>query len=215
MNGPDSISDPVARRLRCTESSPSTRGSAQLNLAQLNLAQLNSARGWWRGRWVPQCLRVSWLDADMVCQLCMLAPCLRHDNVILIRVWHVGRAVWYSGRVSPSGRRRRVWRVASNLAGTWRRVMTIPTSDFDVVFNSGLVSSSSTQLYGENTILTNFIFEQNQTPLYTMCSDTNCWGFRPVMYWYLLIGGKAHRHNNLRGSANRLHPRERVYIIRD
>jgi hypothetical protein len=37
----------------------------------------------------------------------------------------------------------------------------------------------------------------------------------PVVYWYLLIGGKAHWHNNLRGSANRLHPRERVYIIRD
>jgi hypothetical protein len=40
MNGPDSISDPVARRLRCTESSPSARGSAQLNLAQLNSARL-------------------------------------------------------------------------------------------------------------------------------------------------------------------------------
>jgi hypothetical protein len=106
-------------------------------------------------------------------------------------------------------------RVASNLAGAWRRVMTIPTFDFDVVFNSGFVSSSFTQWYGENTILTNFIFEQNQTPFYTMCSDTNCWGFRPVMYWYLLIGGKAHRHNNLHGLANRLYPRERVYIIRD
>jgi hypothetical protein len=37
MNGPDSILDPVARRLRCTESSPSAHGSAQLT-------RLNSTR---------------------------------------------------------------------------------------------------------------------------------------------------------------------------
>jgi len=112
MNGPDSISDPVARRLHCTESYPSARSSAQLNLARLNSTRLSSARGWWRGRWAPLCWRVSWLDADMACQLCMLASCLRHDDVIIIRVWHMGRVIWYSGRVSPSGRRRRVWRVA-------------------------------------------------------------------------------------------------------
>jgi hypothetical protein len=40
MNGPDSISDPVARRLRCIESSPSARGSARLTMARLNSAQL-------------------------------------------------------------------------------------------------------------------------------------------------------------------------------
>ena len=35
MNGPDSLSDLVASRLRCTESSPSAGGSARLNPAQL------------------------------------------------------------------------------------------------------------------------------------------------------------------------------------
>jgi hypothetical protein len=34
-----------------------------------------------------------------------------HADVINIRVSHVGRVNWYSGRVSPSGRRRRVARV--------------------------------------------------------------------------------------------------------
>jgi len=41
MSGPDSILDPVARRLCCTESYPSVRGSAQL---QLGSAQLDSTR---------------------------------------------------------------------------------------------------------------------------------------------------------------------------
>ena len=35
-----------------------------------------------------------------------------------------------------------------------------PTSDFDAVFSSGFVSSSSTRWDGQNTILTTFIFEQ-------------------------------------------------------
>jgi len=103
MNGQDSLSDPVARRIRCTESYPSAR---------LGSAQLGSARVWCRGRWVPLCWRVRWLDADMTCQLCMLASWLCHDDVILIRVWHVGQVVWYSGWVSLSGWRSRVWRVA-------------------------------------------------------------------------------------------------------
>jgi len=41
MNGPDSISDPVARRLRYTKSYPSARGLARLGS---NTARLNSAR---------------------------------------------------------------------------------------------------------------------------------------------------------------------------
>jgi len=81
-------------------------------------------------------------------------------------------------------------RVGRRLAGEWWRVRPCPTSDFDAVFTSGFVSSSSTQWYSQNTILTTFIFEQkSNTPLNHVRSDTNCWGFRPVMYWYLLIGG--------------------------
>jgi len=69
----------------------------------------------------------------------------------------VGRVIWYSGRVSSFGRRRRVGafvRVGIHLVGACL------TSDFDVVFTSGFVSSSSTHWYGQNTILTTFIFEQ-------------------------------------------------------
>jgi len=43
----------------------------------------------------------------------MLTSQLCHAEVILIRVSHVGRINWYSGRVSPSGRRRRVVRVCA------------------------------------------------------------------------------------------------------
>jgi hypothetical protein len=51
-------------------------------------------------------------------------------------------------------------RVASHLAGASRRVRTFSTSDFNAVFTNGFVSSSSTQWYGQNTVLTTFIFEQ-------------------------------------------------------
>jgi hypothetical protein len=86
MSGPDSISDPVARRLCCTESYPSARGSARLQngSAQLGLAWLG--RGWWCGRWVPLCWRVYWqvddMAAAMACLLCMLTSHLHQADVI-------------------------------------------------------------------------------------------------------------------------------------
>jgi len=115
MSGPHSILDPVARRLLCTESCPSACGSDRLN----------SARSWWCGRWVPLCWRVSLLCADMAltswlhhADVILGMPAL-HDDVIIMSCWrhlvqvsHMGRVNWYSGRVSPSRRRRRVWRVA-------------------------------------------------------------------------------------------------------
>jgi len=46
MNGPDSISDPVAHRLRCTESSPLAHGSAQLTwLGSTRLGAVRLAAG--------------------------------------------------------------------------------------------------------------------------------------------------------------------------
>jgi hypothetical protein len=51
-------------------------------------------------------------------------------------------------------------RVGRRLTGAWWRVRPCPTSDFDTIFTSGFVSFSSTQWYGQNTILTTFIFEQ-------------------------------------------------------
>jgi hypothetical protein len=51
-------------------------------------------------------------------------------------------------------------RVDSHLVDAWWRVRACQMSHFDVVFTVGFVSSSSTQWYGQNTILTTFIFEQ-------------------------------------------------------
>jgi hypothetical protein len=100
MNGPDSILDPVAHRLCCTESYPSARGSARL---QNGSAQRGSARGWWCGRWVPLCWCVCWLvddvAADIACLLCMLTSHLHqadvipgmptvHANITIMSCWH-------------------------------------------------------------------------------------------------------------------------------
>jgi hypothetical protein len=102
----------------------------------------------------------------MACQLGMLTSQLCHADVILIRVNLVGRVIWYSGRVCHSGEED-AWlacgalvRVGILLSGACWRVRACPTSEFCAVFTSGFISSSSTQWYGQNTILTTFIFEQ-------------------------------------------------------
>jgi len=69
--------------------------------------------------------------------------------------------------------------VGRRLAGEWWRMRSCPTSDFDVVFTSGFVSSSSIQWYGQNTILTTFIFEQK--------SNTSL----NHVLWYQLLGFPA------------------------
>jgi hypothetical protein len=66
----------------------------------------------------------------------------------------VGRVIWYSGQVCHSGEED-AWLVCGALV----RVGSL-TSDFDAIFTSGFVSSSYTQWYGQNIILTTFIFEQ-------------------------------------------------------
>jgi hypothetical protein len=127
MNGPDSISDPVARRLCCTESYPSARlqnGSARGS----HVADVSA--DWsmmWLMTWHAYC--ACWhhtyirLMSSLACLLCMLTSQLCHADVINIRVSHVGRVNWYSGRVSPSGRRRRVGRVCARRQTPCRRVM--------------------------------------------------------------------------------------------
>ena len=58
-------------------------------------------------------------------------------------VSHVGQVAWYSGWVSPSVCN--AWRASARVA-SWR-VRPFPMFDFDAVFNSGFVSSSSTRWY--------------------------------------------------------------------
>ena len=105
------------------------------------------------------------LMSSLTCLVFMMTSLLHHADVILIRVSHMGRVNWYSGRVNSSGRRRRVGRVCARGQTPCRRVRPCPTSEFDAVFTSSFVSASSTQWYSQNTILRTFIFEQNQTPL--------------------------------------------------
>jgi hypothetical protein len=156
MNGPDSISDPVARRLRCTESYPLARGSAWV---------------WWRGRWVPLWWRGCWLDADwsMTWLLTWHAYCAWWLHFYVMRMSSLsGSATWVGstgirvGSTHPG--EEDTWgasaRVDRRLAGEWWRVRPCPTSDFDAVFTGGFVLASSTQWYGQNTILRTFIFEQ-------------------------------------------------------
>jgi len=90
----------------------------------------------WHADWTLTCLLTGRWRA---CWLCILASWLRHDDVILIRVWHVGRVVWYSGRVSSSGWRRRVWRVARVCVRgqSPRRRMTAREDVSDVRFRRG------------------------------------------------------------------------------
>jgi hypothetical protein len=63
------------------------------------------------------------LMSSLACLLCMLTSQLCHADVINIWVSHVGLVNWYSGRVSPSGRRRRVGRVCARRQTPCRRVM--------------------------------------------------------------------------------------------
>ena len=113
MNGTDSISDPVARRLRCTESYPSARSSAQLNLARLN-----SARGWWHGRWVPLCWRVSWHGMPTMHAGVMLTTWWRHYHPGLARgsghlVFGSGQPIWAKKTRVTRGTRLCAWAVTS------------------------------------------------------------------------------------------------------
>jgi len=136
MNGPDSISDPVARRIRYTGSCPSARGSARrtrLDLARLAAddvaggSHCADVSADWSLTWHATC--ACWhhnyimLIPSLSCLLCMLTSQLCHADVINIRVSHMGRVNWYSGRVSPSGRRRRVGPVCARGQTPCRRVM--------------------------------------------------------------------------------------------
>jgi len=119
MNGPDSISDPVARRIRYTGSYPSARGSAPARLAAGDVA-------WW----VPLRWRVSWLDAAMACQLCMLASWWHHPYPGLAR--GSGQLVFGSGQ-SIRVKKARVYVHGQPP----RRRVTTRAAVFDVQFRRG------------------------------------------------------------------------------
>ena len=73
----------------------------------------------------------------MACQLCMLASCLHHDDVILIRVWHVGRVgSAHPGEEDACDAWRASVRVASHLAGACGRLRRLISTRFSTVASS-------------------------------------------------------------------------------
>ena len=162
MNGLDSISDPVARRLRCTESYPSASGSAPTRLGSTRLGSRDDVSDDWPLTWHADVTITSgWRHPGHAYCACW------HHNYVMLTSSLSGSVTWVGstgirvGSTHPGEEDAwRVARVASHLAGAWWRVRMIPTSDFDAVFTSGFVSSTSTQWYGQNIILTTFIFEQ-------------------------------------------------------
>jgi hypothetical protein len=165
------------------------------------------------------------LMSSLACLLCMLMSLLRHADVIIIRVSHMGRVNWYSGRVSPSGRRSRVWRVARVWArgqSPLRRV-TARAEVSDIRFRRGFqqwlrLFLLYTVVWSKDNFDNFHFWAKSNTPLNhqlsyqllgnsgTPCADRGCTDSCSEK-------GKAHWHNILRGSANCLHPRERFILL--
>jgi hypothetical protein len=109
--------------------------------------------------------------------------CWRH-NYVMLTSYIFGSATWV-GSAHPG--EEDSWGASARMAnlpfGAWRRVWTFPTSEFDAVFTRGFVSSSSTQWYDQNIILTTFIFEQksnttlNQMIRYQLLGKSDRWCF--------------------------------------
>jgi len=188
------------------------------NIARLNSAQLSS----WMMTWQvgPTMLTCQMTGHWLVMPTGMMTSRLRHNDVMLIRVWtRVGSTGIRVGSVQPGEEdvcdacRASVCR-GNLLAVPWRRVRLFPTSNFDAVFNSGFVSSSSAHWYGQNTILTTFIFEQKSNTTLNQ------------MLWYQLLGipglwcsdicSEKGKHTDTIFNVvrqNCLHPRESPYYL--
>ena len=171
MNSPDSISDPVTRRIRYTRSYSLARGSAPTRLDSTRLCS-------WLMRWhvgptVLTCqLTRRWHDMPTLYDDVMMTSSLSGPVI-----W-IGSSGIRVGSAHPA--KEDAWgtsvRVDNHLVGAWRRVRPCLTFDFDAVFTSVLVSSSSTRWYGQNIILTTFIFEQKSNTALNH------------MLWYQLLG---------------------------
>ena len=137
MSGPNSISDPVARRISYTESYHSAPN-------QLSSIQLGSRLMTWyvgpMGDDVSADWPLTW-HVDVI-----LHPGQTHDRVII----ELSEEDAWGAFVC----------VDSHLVSACWSVQTFLTFDFHVVFTSVLFSFSSTWWYDQNTIWTTFIFEQ-------------------------------------------------------
>jgi len=203
MNGPDSISDPVARRLCCTESYPLARGSARLQLgsAQLGSMPLGLRLVTWQvGPTVMTCLMTGrWRVADWTltclltgrwhaCWLCILASWCRHPYPGLAR--GSGRLVFGSGQLIRV-KKMRVTRGARLCA--WAVSSPARAAVSDVRFRRGFqqwlhLFLLYTVVWSKHNFDNFHFWAKSNTPL-----NHVLWyqllGIQPVMYWYLLNGG--------------------------
>jgi len=193
MSGPDSILDPVARRIIHTGSYTSACGLAT---NQLSSSQLGSTRlatdDVADGSHMLMCqLIVRWHGTPNVHADAMITSWWHHhpsgsvmcvgSSGIRVGLGHRGKEDAWHAWGAPT-------RVDRRLAGTCGSVQPCPTYNFDVVFTSVFVSSSSTQWYNQNTILTTFIFEQKSNTtlncklLYQLLGISTLL-HRPMMFW--------------------------------
>jgi hypothetical protein len=138
------------------------------------------------------------LMSSLACLLCMLTSQLCHSDVIHIQVSHVGRVNWYSGRVSPSGRRRRVGRVCARGQTPCRRVMeSAAMSDvrFWRRFHHWLRLGLLYRVVWSKHHFENFYFWAKIKHPFKPCALIPIVGDSvspmrgPGVYWYLPIGG--------------------------
>jgi hypothetical protein len=184
ISGPDSISDPVARRLCCTESYPSARGSAKLGSRLMT---------WHVGPTMLTCMMTGhWHGMLTGRWLGILASRLRHADVILIRVWHVGRLIRVKKTCVTCGVRLCAWAVSSPMrdsaCGGFQRPISMR---FSIVassrppLHSGMVKTQFWQFLFLSKIKHPF----KPCALIPIVGDSVSPMRGPVVYWYLLKGG--------------------------
>jgi len=209
---------------------PVPRLAARLGSNSARLTRFGSARGWWRGRWVPLCWRVRWLVAEMAYQLCMLTSQLHHADVIpgmstvhaditIMSWWHHS----YPGQSHGSGQP--IW--AKKTCGTrgargqtsCRRVMeSAAMSDvrFWRRFHQWLrLFLLCTVVWSKHNFDNFYFWAKSNTPLnhvlwYQLLGNSDRWCFD--------ICPLEDKHTDIIFYVvrqNRLLSRERVHIIRD
>jgi hypothetical protein len=161
------------------------------------------------------------LMSSLAYLLFTLMSLLHHADVINIRVSHMGRVNWYSGRVNSSGWRRRVGRVCARGQTPCRRVMeSAAMSDvwFWRRFHRWLRLLLLYTVVWSKHNFNNFHFWAKIKHPFKPCALIPIVGNSgspmrgPGVYWYLLIGGLKHTGTQFNVVRQiRLHPRESLY----
>jgi hypothetical protein len=234
MNDPDSISDPVARRIRYTGSYPSARSSAPIQLGALGSTWLGSRVMTWQvgptlltcqltGRW--HVMPTVHVDITLTSGWChpwhANCACWHHNYVMLTS--SISELVAWVGSGQPirvkktRGARLRAWANAlpesDGECGHVRRpILTSfsPVASSLPPLHSGMVKRQFWQL----SFLSKIKHPFKPCALIPIVGDSGTPMRGPVMYWYLLLRGLKHTETIFYVvRQNRLHPRERVIVL--